>query len=656
MQWLSDGDNYTYTQGLVSALKAQPDHEVWMYNYGRPGSGTSNTKDDGVAMRTFGWIQDKMQISHHFYWWANIDSQGVDLLTQACTWGCDSHPDGWWGQASPDAFTNGNGVLLYPGTDNNPGHTSYGVNGPLGSIRLKEWRRGLQDAEYLALARQVNPTAVQAILQQIVPKVLWENQAPNGDISATRGQVSWSSDPDTWEAARDQLASIIAAHCAVSVDAACIGSPGIVLPTPPITPNPPTPVVPVAPTPTPTQPVSPDPTPTQPVVPDPTPAPVAPPVSPTAPSAPTTSPLLFVPTNPCRVLDTRRTEDGPMFHSDETRSINITGGGCHLPATAKAFALNITVVPQGQLDYLTVWPSSTDRPLVSNLNSYDGRIKANAAIVSAGSLGAVNIFSKGNTDVILDVNGYFVDPSEGADSLAFYPLPPCRVVDTRMSNDSALHGPYIQGGTIRSFPLSDSQCGVPQDARAYALNFTAVPHTSLGWMTAWPTGDPIPLASTLNAPKGPTANAAIIKSGVNGSISSFVHDDADVIADINGYFSTDGTEGLHFYLVQPCRAFDSRINLPPLNGALSVTFPNSSCGIPSSAKAVVLNATVVPTGPLGYLTLWPAGGQRPTVSTLNAYDGQVTSNLAIVPSPGGQISAFVTDPTFLILDVFGYFQ
>jgi hypothetical protein len=64
---------------------------------------------------------------------------------------------------------------------------------------------------------------------------------------------------------------------------------------------------------------------------------------------------------------------------------------------------------------------------------------------------------------------------------------------------------------------------------------------------------------------------------------------------------------------------------------------------------------VVPTGALGYLTLWPQGQTRPVVSTLNALDAAITSNMAIVPTTNGSISAFVTNPTHLIVDVFGYF-
>ncbi len=69
----------------------------------------------------------------------------------------------------------------------------------------------------------------------------------------------------------------------------------------------------------------------------------------------------------------------------------------------------------------------------------------------------------------------------------------------------------------------------------------------------------------------------------------------------------------------------------------------------------MLNATVVPPGPLGYLTLWSDAQAQPFVSTLNALDGAITSNLAIVPTTNGSIDALASDPTHLILDISSYF-
>jgi hypothetical protein len=59
---------------------------------------------------------------------------------------------------------------------------------------------------------------------------------------------------------------------------------------------------------------------------------------------------------------------------------------------------------------------------------------------------------------------------------------------------------------------------------------------------------------------------------------------------------------------------------------------------------------------LGYLTLWPDGEGQPGVSTLNAGDGAVTSNMAVVPNHGdGKVDAFAQGTTQLILDISSYF-
>ena len=80
---------------------------------------------------------------------------------------------------------------------------------------------------------------------------------------------------------------------------------------------------------------------------------------------------------------------------------------CGIPASAGAYSLNFTVVPPGPLGVLTTWPMGVGRPNASTLNSYNGSIVANAAIVPAGSFGAINVWANNATDLLFDVNGYF---------------------------------------------------------------------------------------------------------------------------------------------------------------------------------------------------------------------------------------------------------
>ncbi len=114
----------------------------------------------------------------------------------------------------------------------------------------------------------------------------------------------------------------------------------------------------------------------------------------------------------------------------EARSFAIPQSACNIPATAAAYSLNVTVVPHGPLAYLTIWPTGETQPVISTMNSLDGRIKANAATVSAGSPDeAVSVYVTNTTDMALDIDGYYVAASDSA--LAYYPLPPCRVADAQ---------------------------------------------------------------------------------------------------------------------------------------------------------------------------------------------------------------------------------
>ncbi len=369
-------------------------------------------------------------------------------------------------------------------------------------------------------------------------------------------------------------------------------------------------------------------------------------------------PLIFVPVTPCRVSDTRNEPDafgGPKLGAKAIREFDVPDSGCTIPSTAVAYALNITVVPDGPLQYLTTWPSGQVRPFVSTLNS-DGRIKGNAAIVPAGVKGGVNIYVTDPTHVILDISGYFL-PAASTSGLQFFPLAPCRIADTREAA-SSLGGPLLTGGVARAFPVLSSNCNIPPAAQAYSLNLTAVPRSSLLFVTAWPSGQVQPLASILNAPNGTAAaNAAIIPAGANGSISTFASSDTDLVIDINGYFAPAASGGSYFYSLPPCRVLDTRIaNAQPSSGISAVDVANSGCQASASANAYALNATVVPTGPLAYLTLFPNGQATvPFVSTLNADANTVSSNAAIVPSSNGSINAYASGPTYLILDLFGYF-
>lgn len=427
---------------------------------------------------------------------------------------------------------------------------------------------------------------------------------------------------------------------------------------------------------------------------------------------------VFVPVAPCRIVDTRIPHGvfglgAPPLTADSTRTIPIRQSPCGLPPEATAYSLNVTVVPHGPLAYLTIWPTVQPRPLVSTLNSFEGRVVANAAIAPAGLQGSVDVFASGSTDLIVDINGFFLPPYSAFfpprfsmrctgerpqvivtppggvptaitpclmqfenrfEYAGFVPVQPCRIVDTR----AAYPGPFLDatgapswfpgkpvprflGASAKTFPVPQSACQLPQAALAYSLNATVVPQSQLSYLTLWPTGQGQPLVSTLNSFDGRiVANAAIVPAGNEGSIDAFATNTTDLILDVNGYFgNTHGIPSFLFHPIAPCRVLDTRLLGAPLQGGsvLELSPSSAPCGIPSSARAFSLNVTVVPSGPLAYLTIFPAGQPQPQVSTLNAFQGQITANAAIVPTgTSGKVNIFTTGTTHVIVDGNGYFQ
>jgi len=232
------------------------------------------------------------------------------------------------------------------------------------------------------------------------------------------------------------------------------------------------------------------------------------------------------------------------------------------------------------------------------------------------------------------------------------------VVDTRQAA-GPLGGPTLVGNQSRTFPILSSSCNLPASAQAYSLNYTVVPRASkLGFLTTWPTGQSQPTVSTLNASTGAiTANAAMVPAGTNGDVDVFVTDNTDLVIDVNGYFAPPASGGLSFHTLLPCRVIDTR-NPPgsqPFMGEFDINVFFQGCAAPLPAQAYVVNATVVPPQPLDYLTLWKQGASQPLVSTLNASDGAITSNMAIVPVNNGFISTFVPQSSHLVVDISGYF-
>lgn len=232
-------------ENAIAQLEANPAKEHIMYNGRRPTHGSLALEDEGVALRVTPWAQFKKKVDRWFAWestyynnyqsitdpqtdqktcdYRDVNGDGntvrcqTNVFKTAKTFGayqsdclnaddCGGTPYGQTGWN----YTNGDGVLFYPGTDTVFPSDSYGLDGPIASLRLKQWRRGIQDVDYLTMARQIDPQQVDQIVSATIPKVLWEYGVDNqADPTYVHTDISWSTDPDDWEASRAQLAQIV---------------------------------------------------------------------------------------------------------------------------------------------------------------------------------------------------------------------------------------------------------------------------------------------------------------------------------------------------------------------------------------------------------------------------------------------------------------
>ncbi|MBL8231014.1 MAG: SBBP repeat-containing protein [Bryobacterales bacterium] len=395
------------------------------------------------------------------------------------------------------------------------------------------------------------------------------------------------------------------------------------------------------------------------------------------PNTPSTG-LRFVSMSPCRLMETRPDYNfegrtgafGPPFvAAGETRTLSLPQSNvCPVPASARAYVLNVTLIPRGPADFVTIWPGGETRPDFFTVRSPDGNIVANSAIVRAGPQNQIQVYSSDAVDMVIDISGYFTDQAGG---LTYYPLTPCRVVETR-SEYRTPPGPYgppsFEARQTRRFRFpGNPYCQVPSGAAAYSVTLTVVPPGPLQFLTAWPAGGAQPNISNINSPGGRVlANNVILPASADGSVDIFAFDRTDVLVDITGYFAPDdGQNGLSYFPVRQCRAVDTQRAAGPFGGPAfsdeltrSYALPAAACaGVLPSARAYAIHATAIPSGnPMPFVTAFPTGQPRPNASILNAFQGQTVTNSAIVPAgANGSIDVYAFRSSHLIIDIAGYF-
>jgi hypothetical protein len=92
-----------------------------------------------------------------------------------------------------------------------------------------------------------------------------------------------------------------------------------------------------------------------------------------------------------------------------TRKFPVPSSACGVPAAA-AYSMNFIVIPPagGTVAWLSAWQDDAPWPGTVVLNDLSGGIVDNADVVEAGADGGIQVFVTDPTDLIIDINGYFL--------------------------------------------------------------------------------------------------------------------------------------------------------------------------------------------------------------------------------------------------------
>jgi hypothetical protein len=182
--WCCTGD-FRRTNFDVLLPRCGPPYyeEAWFYQNREPSVGAVHIDEEGIGFRTWPWIAWKYGLQGCVYWEIMYYGQSKDPWVDP-----DSTTD-------PGKTLNGTGYLCYP--------QKPGVPEPITSIRLKSFRRGSQDYEYLRLLSEKNRDGRRQA-EQIVQTVLFSALHKTKKHYGEKGD--WSHNPEDWERARLALA------------------------------------------------------------------------------------------------------------------------------------------------------------------------------------------------------------------------------------------------------------------------------------------------------------------------------------------------------------------------------------------------------------------------------------------------------------------
>jgi hypothetical protein len=375
----------------------------------------------------------------------------------------------------------------------------------------------------------------------------------------------------------------------------------------------------------------------------------------------------FTTLTPSRVFDTRTGNGGRTGKLGPGQSYDLTvvGRGGVPESGVGGVLLNLTVTQPTAASELTAYPTGTEQPQSPNLVFLANQTRPNLVAVPVGSGGRIRITNRsGSTHALADVVGWF-DSDGGTARSRFSSLTPDRILDTRTGVGAA----RARLGAQRTLSLQvTGRGGVPAaGVSGVVMNVTVTNPSAPSFLTLYPSGQSMPLASQLNfVPNQTVPNLVFVATGAHGRVDIYnAGGETNVIADVVGWLDNGSHAARSDFAALPPRALlDTRSGAggrsDPLRPGDTATIQvTGQAGVPSSGVAgVLLNVSALDPSAAGFLTVYPTGTERPLASNLNFLPRSSTANVVAVPvGQDGRIDVYnPLGTTHVRADVVGFFD
>jgi hypothetical protein len=362
-----------------------------------------------------------------------------------------------------------------------------------------------------------------------------------------------------------------------------------------------------------------------------------------------------VPSSPV-VLDTRSGVGATGERGQaSTTTFTVTGGA--VPTTGVgSVVLRISLLNPTEATWAVLWPDGQTRPGTTMISAGAGEQISNIAVVKLGPQGKVSVYNAaGKTHMVAEVQGYFTG-AQGTAGGGFVPVSHTRVIDTR--NGTGTTTATIPSGGTRTVTLTGGV--IPAGAGAALVNLLVPGAAETGWLDAGP-GTSLNRA-VFNYEAGSTQSGAVLSLPDDGRVTfrNRGPNPVNLVVTAEGYFGKASNRGAGLRDLTK-RLINTRTagNGQPL--AANATMDVQVGGITGMATQAVAGAAVnlvVTPEAAGYLKVWPAVDQEPSVSVMDFKANVWRSNMIVLkPGPDGRIRIRngSSKPAHVIVDLQGWF-